>query len=81
MNFRLLLDCDRNAHIANLIIVRASGSGFDFFLHVTFTAESFSQLVSLNLKLSKNPNRKRAAPGDQASLVHTVRSVDSVYLV
>ena len=38
----MLLDCDRNAHIANLIIVRGSGSGFDFFLHVTFTAESFS---------------------------------------
>lgn len=76
----MLLDCDRNAHIANLIIVRGSGSGFDFFLHVTFTAESFSQLVSLNLKLSKNPNRKRA-PGDQTSLVHTVRSVVCIYLV
>ena len=81
VNFRMLLDCDRNAHIANLIIVRGSGSGFDFFLHVTFTAESFSQLVSLNLKLSKNPNRKRAAPGDQTSLIHTVRSVGCVYLV
>lgn len=77
----MLLDCDRNAHIANLIIVRGSGSGFDFFLHVTFTAESFSQLVSLNLKLSKNPNRKRAAPGNQTSLIHTVHSVGCVYLV
>ena len=77
----MLLDCDRNAHIANLIIVRGSGSGFDFFLHVTFTAESFSQLVSLNLKLSKNPNRKRAAPGNRTSLIHTVHSVGCVYLV
>lgn len=38
----MLLDCDRNAHIANLIIVRGSGSGLDFFLHVTFTAEFLS---------------------------------------
>lgn len=64
-------------HAANLIIIRVSGS--DFFLHVTFTAESFSHLVSLNLKLSKNPNSKRAAPGEQASLVHTVCSFGCVF--
>lgn len=48
---------------ADLVITRVSGSGSDFFLHVTFIAESFSQPVLIKSQIKQESQQEESSCG------------------